>query len=107
MLGFYLPQEGQHQLHQLGTRDHFLVKDDQAAQEVVISLGASQGFPHLEGKTETSERDGQKNKPTHAFGDAEVTFARTFSKNRDSVPTPCLLASTTDDSFRFCILGFF
>lgn len=47
MLGFYLPQEGQHQLHELGTRDHFLVKDDQAAQEVVISLGASQGFSHL------------------------------------------------------------
>lgn len=31
----------------------------------------------------------------------------TFSKNRDSVPTPCLLGSATDGSLKFSNLGFF
>lgn len=39
--------------------------------------------------------------------DAEAILTQTFSKNRDSVPTPCLLASTTEDSFWFSNLGFF
>ena len=31
----------------------------------------------------------------------------TFSKNSDSVPTPCLLASAIEESFKFSNLGFF
>lgn len=35
------------------------------------------------------------------------TSKLTFSKNRDSVPTPCLLTSAIEESFKFSNLGFF
>lgn len=45
--GLHLPQEWRNQLHQLSSGDHLLVEDDQAAQEVLVGLGAAQSLAHL------------------------------------------------------------
>ena len=41
------PKEGNNQLHQLSTGNHFLVEDEEAAQEVVIGLWTLKRLLHL------------------------------------------------------------
>lgn len=43
----HLPQERRDELHELRPGDHLLVEDDQAAQEVLVSLSTAQCLANL------------------------------------------------------------